>query len=411
MQKLNTVRNALSNKSSRAAYDEGGIEGLKKHLNSVQQTADVLNDLIIGPWGLFLIIVATIIGIPFIISALLFFVFVALRVDGSVGWTYFVVAIPLWLMDLFLIWVALGLTIMWMIDLFELVTSPTETTDGDATNSDPREKIVLKGSCGLFFIKAVSLWLATAMVITFQIFIFFKVKNMTTWTWADVFIFWWVLETDIFAWKTIHFYRNMQAYYEYTQAAELERGACTYFICQAAKQYYWCVVRIWFSIFIVLQADRVFTLNWALIFLPLFLGFGIYYLCAKRVFYWKHPMITETKTEETLNRIIFLMLLFMGIFALATCGMFVRRENGTHYYSMVNVLTPIYVMLAILIPAWCCYVCVKLPNMMSTSKTPTDDRSQDATANKFETTTGTRSSQPRLSRRSMPTIYFGKSTV
>jgi hypothetical protein len=141
------------------------------------------------------------------------------------------------------------------------------------------------------------------------------------------------------------------------------------------------LLRVILAILIVLNADSIITVSWAVVFIPVFIQFGIMlfvpimtYVYNRRTwlasaqddrkFAMKAMVISRTVVTVVLGTLFFAML-----------GMFIARLDMSNYYSLSAILTPLFVLLGL---TFCCMCCCLPCSFMAQMPEPDTEASQSA---------------------------------
>ncbi|RIA95308.1 hypothetical protein C1645_689134 [Glomus cerebriforme] len=199
-----------------------------------------------------------------IILLILFFTFLSIKVDGKVSWSLGVVFIPIWIVDLVIFGVLVAQT----------KKEPTEDDENDEEfEDDPgiREQAREKRRQQQRRLHRIRNFLAIAyvlLVFTFQILIVLRADRVIIWSAAIVFIPYFIIET-------INMYPNIIEYIVILRTSRVYDNdgfpSLKLKIKMFFETFWWLLIRVTLAILIVLRIDKVITLSWGIVFLPLYL--------------------------------------------------------------------------------------------------------------------------------------------
>jgi hypothetical protein len=312
-------------------YDETGIR-MYEHVGDQSEYAKLFFD----PRYLCL---ACIISSLLVVVVLLFPIFLALQLDVPLNWNWALVAIPIWIVDVFVALIIISI----LRGTSKTTTSTEEDRDGDFSH---RESHILGMS--IWEKGATIVWFLS--ILAFEIFLVLRLNHQIIWNWAFIFIPYWIVEFIVCfrASRIVHKSVSMFA------SAPLDVR-----LLLMHSKYQWSFYRILFSIFLVLRIQNVITWNWALIWLPVYLGLVVYLATKPILLRRKLPFLPtdEDRQQESVMFVakIILMLVLATLFT-ASMVMLIMRLNETIHYRVATILIPVFIFMGLLFCTCCCLV-------------------------------------------------------
>ncbi|KAI8333685.1 hypothetical protein BC941DRAFT_114062 [Chlamydoabsidia padenii] len=308
-------------------------------------------------------ICTVVLGLDIILVLLIiFFSFLAVKIDSRVNWAWATVWIPLWIIDVFLLYI-LGRFL-----LSSLSSSDDDDEDNDDDDDDDDEqqddnnnnnnnrkskkaatrrrmRWVTKSVFMVYFI----------LTLLFQIFIVINLDQKVSWSAAVIFIPYFILEGLNFI-LTVVDYGLALSMVPWSMALSLFFN----------KFWLFCL-RLVLFVLIALRIDHTITCSWAVVFIPLYLvavkyaiQLGISYHRFARLS--QQPQVAQQGKMTVLVGVVMWVVVCALVYALV--GMVARRLDGYWYISMATVFVPVFIVLAVVI--CCCGCCLPCLMMVST---------------------------------------------
>jgi len=330
----------LSDPKKRSVYDKYGEMGV----NMMDSVAGFLFDPDIeGP----LCFVFTAISIS-IILLILFFTFLSMKVDGKLQWSFGVVFIPIWIVDLVVFGVLVAQT----------KKEPTEDDENDEEEfvDDPesREQAREKRKQQQRRLHRVRNFLAIAyilLVFTFQILIVLRADGVIDWPAAYVFIPYFIIEI-------IHMFPNIIEYIVILRTSRVYDNNGNPSLKLKIKMFFeifwWLLIRVALAILIVLKIDNVITVPWGIVFLPLYLiglRYALWILWQWLALRKAEPLQSRLKIDVIVSAIAFGVV---GTLSYTVIGLLASRLDGNIGIKLSSILIPVFIVLSLFFCCTCC---------------------------------------------------------
>ncbi|RIB17483.1 hypothetical protein C2G38_2037687 [Gigaspora rosea] len=343
----------LSDPKKRQVYDKYGEMGISM-LDSV--AGFLLDPEIQGP----LCMLFTILSI-LIILIILFFVFLSIRVDGTVSWSYGIVFIPIWIEDIILFLV--------LIAYANARKDPSEDNDNDDEyeglyHQDPevREQAREARRKQLKALYRTRNFLHNAylvLIILFEAFIVLRADDKISWSAAIIFAPYFIVEA-------INLYPNFIEFLDQLKSSrvlDINGNPSIYlkFKC-FFDTFWWFAIRVSFAILIVLKIDGIIITSWAIIFIPLYLV-GIKYGLRILWLWWNlrrttEPLQNKGKVDVVVGAI---SLIVVGTLCYTVVGLLASRLDGNTGIKVSSILIPVFITLSfVFCCTGCCLPCILL---------------------------------------------------
>lgn len=338
----------LSDSKKRSVYDKYGEMGI----NMMDSMAGFLFDPDIeGP----LCMLFTTVSIS-IILLILFFAFLSIRVDKKVNWSFGVVFIPLWIVDLVLF---VGL-------VAQAKKEPTEYDEHDAEEFEglyhgDREQAREARRLQQKRLHRLRNFLAIAYLLlffTFQILIVLRADGVKILSAVIVFIPYFIIEF-------INVYPNIMEYvgilkttrvYDHNGKPSLKLKIKLFF-----ETFWWLLIRVALAILIVLNIDGVIKVSWGIVFFPLYLvGFryALEILSQWRLLRKAEPLQNRLRVDVLVSATV---LGVIGTLSYTVIGLLASRLDGNDGIRLSSILIPVFIVLSLLFCcSGCCLPCVFL---------------------------------------------------
>lgn len=296
-----------------------------------------------------------------LVLLIIFFSFLAVKIDGRVSWAWATVWVPLWIINVFLCY-ALGRFILSTDD------DDNEThndQDDEERQQQQQERKTKRGmrwlTRGLFAVYFV-------LALLFQIFIVINLDHTVAWSAAVIFIPYFVLEGLNFVLTLADYGIAMVMVRQHIKADD---GGWKTLVVSGLnllfhKFWFFCLRLILF-VLIAVRIDHTITCSWAVVFIPLYLV-AVKYAIQLGLSYRRFNRLTtqpemahQGKMTVLVGAVVFVVV---GALVYALVGMVARRLDGFSYISMATVFVPIFIVLAVVI--CCCGCCLPCLMMVST---------------------------------------------
>ncbi|KAG0322997.1 hypothetical protein BGZ99_002981 [Dissophora globulifera] len=347
----------LSDPKKRQVYDKYGMMGVQMAGTEIGAQLIEIESLLCTLFLALSVLLAL---------AIIFFSFLAVRIDGKVTWNYYVVFIPLWILDFILAGMVISQAFRPVDQDDEDESHDRENEDGDTTPIAQEERKAQKLkekrrqriSGGMFALLIILL--ATA----FQVLVVKKANDSSSISGPAVFAPYFAIE-GIFI---IIALLQLAAAFRAGVFAEVPLRGKLVVIFEAL---WWKATRLALAILIMLRIDDDITCSWAIVFIPLYvigLKYFVQLILGYRTF---SRMQNQEMKQQGQSLMVVLGVVFVIVAALAysLIGLLIAKLDG-HDYSVARVLVPVFVVLAILL---CCSGCC-LPCMLLASGVSDEDQ-------------------------------------
>ncbi|KAG2179001.1 hypothetical protein INT43_001850 [Umbelopsis isabellina] len=295
---------------------------------------------------------------------IIFFVFLSVKIDNYVSWTWAVVWIPLWICSA----VAILSFFTHLLRSFkeddegkydeeeeEADYGHEDETDEERTNRRAaRRRQKRRLSQARSTLSLVYLFL----VLLFQIFIVMRLDDQVSWSAGTVFVPYFILEIFNFLFTLVDFAINFKVI---SMAAENHKLGWKQLAQLVFDSFWWFVIRLIQAILIVVRIDGATTCSWGAIFIPLYLIFFKYAIqlgLAYRKFQYI-PQQEIAQQGKTTVKLGFIALLIVSILFYSLVGLIARRLDGLSFVKMSDVLIPVFLVLSlVLCCTGCCLPCI-----------------------------------------------------
>ncbi|KAF9181596.1 hypothetical protein BGZ51_005312 [Haplosporangium sp. Z 767] len=346
----------LSDPKKRQVYDKYGMMGVQMAGTEIGAQLMEIESLLCS-----IFLAASVL----LILAIIFFSFLSVRVDGKVNWSYSIVFIPLWILDIVIIFLVISYGLRPVDMDQEDDHQDHDDDDGDTTPMAQeerkaqklREKRRQKISVSVFSL------IIILLAVAFQILIVKRANDSTSISGPSVFAPYFVIECIFFAFALVHLVATLIV----AKQAEVSALGKATIVFEAI---WWKVVRLALAILIMLRIDDKITCSWAVVFIPLYLV-GIKYLVQLVVGYRSFssmPNLEMKQQGQSLMIVGGVAFVVVGSLSYALIGLLAARLDG-HSYSVSRVLIPVFIVLSILL---CCSGCC-LPCILLASSAGEDD--------------------------------------
>lgn len=292
-----------------------------------------------------------------------------MKVDGKITWSYYLVFIPLWILDA----IVIGFVTL---QGFGATTEEDdedpqdESEDGDTTpmaqeerKAEKRRQRKRQRNLATTFILVIVL-----LITAFQVLIAKRADDSTSISGPEVFIPYFALEAIFFIISLIQILMEFRLG-KYAETPALGK------VVAVLESLWWKIIRLTLAILIMLRIDDKITCSWALVFIPLYMV-GIKYLVQLISGYRRFSRMQNLEMKQqgqTLMIVGGVVFLIVGSLAYALIGLLAARLDGQDY-SVARVLIPLFIVLSILL---CCSGCC-LPCLLLASGAPDEDDQEGA---------------------------------
>ncbi|CAG8510830.1 1167_t:CDS:2 [Scutellospora calospora] len=342
----------LSDPKKRQVYDKYGEMGISM-LDSV--AGFLLDPEIQGPLCMLFTTISLL-----IILIILFFIFLSIRVDGSVSWSYGVVFIPIWIEDIILFFV--------LIAYANARKDPSEEGDiddeyEDLYSQDPgvREQAREARRKQQKTLSRTRNFLHNAyliMILLFQVFIVLRADKLISWRAVIIFVPYFIVEA-------INLFPNFVEYRDLLRSArvlDVNGNPSIYLKIKCFfDTFWWFAIRVALSILIVLRIDEVIIWSWGIVFIPLYLiavRYGLRLLWQWWSLRRAEPLQNKGKVDVIVGAVTFFVV---GSLFYTVVGLLASRLDGNTGIKLSSILIPVFITMSlILCCTGCCLPCILL---------------------------------------------------
>ncbi|KAF9191523.1 hypothetical protein BGZ51_007237 [Haplosporangium sp. Z 767] len=348
----------LSDPKKRQVYDKYGMMGVQMAGTEIGAQLVEIESLLCAVFSIISVL---------IILTIIFLIFLTLRVDGKVNWNYYIVFIPLWILDAVLI-----LTIIYQLsrpvgdDEDEHDEDDHDDEDGETTTSagrEERKKQKLRERKRQRITGSILALIITMLFTAFQVLIVKRANDPSSITGPQVFAPYFALEGFFFLISIAQIVVALKV----AAAAEVPISGRLKLVFELL---WWKVIRLVLAVLIMLRIDDRITCSWGIVFIPLYLV-GVKYLVQLIMGYRAFSKVQNVEMRQqgqTLMMSGAIAFIVVGALAYSLIGLLAARLDG-HSYSVSRVLIPVFIVLSILL---CCCGCC-LPCLLLTSGAGEDD--------------------------------------
>lgn len=348
---------SIGDPKKRQVYDKYGMMGVQMAGTEIGAQLIEIESLLCS-----LFLAASVI----FVLAIIFFSFLSVRIDGKVNWNYYVVFIPLWILDA-------TLAFMIISQLIRPVESDDDDDDEDHEDNEDstsrpgsqderkaqklkeKKSAKVKGSLFSLFI--------VALLTAFQVLIVKKANDPSSISGPAVFTPYFVLEGILLLSSLLYTFVALKVA---GQAEVTGKGKLTIVF----SSLWWNVIRIAQAVLIMLRIDDKITCSWGIVFIPLYLV-GIKYLLQIIIGYRTFSQMQNLEMKQQGQSLMVaggVIFAIVGSLSYALIGLLAARLDG-HAYAVSSVLIPVFIVLSILL---CCSGCC-LPCLLLASSAGEDD--------------------------------------
>ncbi|KAF9171860.1 hypothetical protein BGX20_006793 [Mortierella sp. AD010] len=346
----------LSDPKKRQVYDKYGMMGVQMAGTEIGAKLVEIESLLFAIF----IVASTLFTL-----AIIFLSFLAARVDGKISWNYYVVFIPLWIVDAVLI----------LMILFQLsrpvedddLTQEEDDEEGERRSTTAAERESRKQqkindrkrerNVGTAF-GLVNILLFTA----FQVLIATKANDYNNVTASQVFIPYFILEGIFFLLAIYGLILALKS----PGAAEVPLKTKLDLVFEGL---WWKFVRLALAILIMLRVDKKITCSWGIVFIPLYLA-GLKYIVQLVLGYRRFSKMQNLEMRQQGQALMIaggVVFVIVGALVYSLIGLLAAKLDGNPYGAS-RVLIPVFIVLSIML---CCSGCC-LPCMLLASAADED---------------------------------------
>lgn len=256
--------------------------------------------------------------------SIIFLVFLTVRIDQFVLWSWSVVWIPAWIINIMTLYTIVKYVII-------------RNDDGKDKSDDEEAKEVKENEQIMDKCKKFIVLINFLLLVLFQIFIVIRLDQSVMWTACAVFI-------PYFIFEGIHFLTTgLKALVGCLALISVkEKGRIPLFIF---TQYWLNILRFCLFLLIPLRIDQIIQCSWGVVFIPLYL-IGLkwaielayrYYVFSKM----PQPEIAHQGKITVLVGVI--VFIIVGILFYSLVGLIAQRLDGILYVKMSNVFVPLFI--------------------------------------------------------------------
>ncbi|KAF9370190.1 hypothetical protein CPB97_002949 [Podila verticillata] len=289
--------------------------------------------------------------------AIIFFSFLSVRIDGKVQWNYWVVFIPLWILDAILVFAILYQATRPVDKDLEDDQQDLEPEDRDSTpmaqeerkNEKIRERKRAQLSGSVFALVNIILFIA------FQALIVRKANDSESISGPTVFTPYFILEGFYLLMALIQLIVALRM----AGAAEVPLKAKLVLVFESL---WWKLIRLTLAVLIMLRIDDKITCSWGIVFIPLYLV-GIKYFLQLVFGYRSFGQMQNQEMKQQGQAMMItglVVFVILGSLSYALIGLLAARLDG-HTYAVSRVLIPVFIVLSLLLCcSGCCLPCMLL---------------------------------------------------
>ncbi|KAF9298332.1 hypothetical protein BGZ74_009429 [Mortierella antarctica] len=342
----------LGDPKKRQVYDKYGLMGVQMAGTEIGARLVELESLLCA---LFIVFSAL------FVLAIIFLSFLSVRVDGKVDWNYFIVFIPLWILD-----AILGLMILYQFgrpvevddedphDRDADAEGETSAAGSSAADRDAQKQQKIREKKQQRVVGSSFAMVNLFLFVAFQVLIVRKANDFYSISSPEVFAPYFALEGIFLILALVRIAMALKVV-----EAEVPVTAKLRVIFEAL---WWKVVRLALAVLIMLRVDDYITCSWGIVFIPLYLV-GLKYLVQLLLGYrsfskMQNPeMRQQGKALMVTGLVIFVII---GSLSYSLIGLLAAKLDG-YDYSASRVLIPVFIVLAIMLCcSGCCLPCLLL---------------------------------------------------
>lgn len=289
--------------------------------------------------------------------AIIFFSFLSVRIDGKVQWSYWVVFIPLWILDAVLVLAILYQATRPVDDDLEDDQQDLEPEDRDTTPmaQEERKKEKIRERKRAQLSGSLFTMVNILLLIAFQVQIVRKANDSESISGPTVFTPYFILEGFYLLMALIQLFVALRM----AGAAEVPLKAKLVLVFESL---WWKLIRLALAVLIMLRIDDKITCSWGIVFIPLYLV-GVKYFLQLVFGYRSFGLMQNQEMKQQGQAMMitgFVVFVILGSLSYALIGLLAARLDG-HTYAVSRVLIPVFIVLSLLLCcSGCCLPCMLL---------------------------------------------------
>lgn len=261
---------------------------------------------------------------------IIFLVFLTVKIDEFVTWSWAVVWIPAWMINIIVSYSILKYAVLRTEEEKEQ-DNEEEKDDLDETNRLKQHNQQLKK------IKKLIILFNFLLCLLFQIFIVIRLEEKVMWSACIVFIPYFVFEATYFFSTCL---KTLVGCLALTSVGETTR------IPQFVFSQYWLnALRLCLFLLIPLRIDQIIQCSWGIVFIPVYLV-GLKWaieLAYRYTVYSKMPQPDIAHQGKVTVLVGVFVFVIVGILFYALVGLLARRLDGIFYVEMSYVFIPLFI--------------------------------------------------------------------
>jgi hypothetical protein len=261
---------------------------------------------------------------------IIFFVFLTLRIDTFVVWSWATVWIPAWITNVILFY-SLIRYILTKADEKEEEDEEEEKEDnGQMKRLKQHERYLRRAKKFVILFNFV-------LFVLFQIFIVIRLDEVVSWTACIVFI-------PYFVFEGIHLFVTSLKVLVGCMAliSVKEKGKIPSFMF---GQYWLNALRFCFFLLVALRVDQIIQCSWGIVFIPLYLiGLKCALQLAYKYFIYSRMPQPEIAHQGKVTVLVgVIAFIVIGLLFYALVALIAQRLDGNIYIKMSNVFVPLFI--------------------------------------------------------------------
>ncbi|KAJ1659468.1 hypothetical protein IWQ61_001464 [Dispira simplex] len=345
---INEAYEVLGDPKKRQVYDRYGEAGV----NMLDSMAGPLLDPALGDQ-----LCTIALGLTLVLGLVVIFLsFLSVRVDHKVQWQYVVVFIPLFVVD------GLLLVVLTQHNLSQSQAQSTLNEDEEeALSSIPAEdrqrerEARLRRRRHMSFFNGILTLVYVLLFTLFQTFVALRLNHYVMWSVALVFIPWFILEGLNLLRLGLEYVHNLNMVIPMLEDEPISAQLFAY-VHLTYSVFWFFVLRIVFTILLVLRIDESINCHWALVFIPVYLV-GFKYLVSLVYLRWRIRKYTQS-SGHTKEAILFyvglVVFVITGTLVYAFVGLLIKRLEASTSVQVAILLVPMFIILGVLFCCSCC---------------------------------------------------------
>jgi hypothetical protein len=263
--------------------------------------------------------------------AILFLVFITVKIDEFVTWSWAVVWAPAWIINI---------GVFYSIIKYSLLTRSENEDDNDKEDEkdDTNEmKRLQQHNRHLRLAKKIMFLFNFSLFLLFQIFIVIRLDEKVSWTACIVFIPYFIFEGAHFLITCLKTLVGCLALTSVDEKREIP-----YFII---SQLWFNALRVCLFLLIPLRIDQVIKCSWGIVFIPLYLT-GLKWaieLIYKYFTYSRIPQPEAAHQGKVTVLVGLVAFVIIGLLFYTLIGLTVKRLDGIIFVKMSNVFVPLFI--------------------------------------------------------------------